>query len=181
LRSDARRNYDAVVTAARAAFAKNGVSASLDDIAKSAGVGPGTLYRHFPNREDLLAAALVDNMRAVSDMGEHLLGEDDPLDALRQWIRDLAHQVGTYGGLPDAVLAAAGKTATALGTDCDAMTQITAALLARAHASGGVRPEVTAEDLFVLINAFAWAADRRKHSVGETDQLFDILMRGITV
>jgi AcrR family transcriptional regulator len=77
LRADAQRNYDRIVQIACEAFSENGVHTSLDDIAKRAGVGAGTLYRHFPNRDCLLAAALVESRQSLDQIAEELLARDD--------------------------------------------------------------------------------------------------------
>src|SRR5918997_3877226 len=87
LRADARRNYERLLTAARAAFDEHGADASLDGIARRAGVGIGTLYRHFPTRSDLLAAVLRDEIEALSAAAERLLTSQAPGDALINWLR----------------------------------------------------------------------------------------------
>ncbi|MCW3820080.1 TetR/AcrR family transcriptional regulator [Micromonospora sp. DR5-3] len=166
LRADARRNRDAIVTTARELFGRAGVSASLDEIARCAGVGAGTLYRHFPTREDLVAAALVDNMAAMRERGTQLVASSDPFDAMRAWLVLLVEQISTYGGLPDAVLDAARQAGSALGTTCATMQQLTADLLRRAQHAGLVRDDVTAEDVFTLGNAIAWAVTRDRPADG---------------
>lgn len=96
-RADARRNYDAVIEAARAAFARYGVDTSIDEIARSAGVGNATLYRHFPTRDELISAALAENMAAVHKRGTELAGAEEPLTALREWLLATIAQISTYG------------------------------------------------------------------------------------
>src|SRR5262245_58081531 len=83
-RADARRNYEKLVVAAREAFAEDGTAASLEDIARRAGVGIGTLYRHFPTRQDLLEAAYVEEVEAISRSAEDL-AELPPWEALVVW------------------------------------------------------------------------------------------------
>src|SRR5215217_7437346 len=90
-RADARRNYDKLIAAARDAFAELGTSASLEEIARRAGVGIGTLYRHFPSRQDLLEAVYVEEVEEVCQSAEEL-GELPPWEALAAWL----HRVSRY-------------------------------------------------------------------------------------
>src|SRR5881227_1228774 len=101
MRADARRNYERLLAAARAAFAEHGVDASLDDIARSAGVGPGTLYRHFPTRHALLEAVLGDAQATLLAEAEKLATEPDPDAALLTWMRGLATHSRTFRGLAE--------------------------------------------------------------------------------
>lgn len=85
-RADAQRNRDLLVSIAREAFAQNGAGTSLDDIAKRAGVGPGTLYRHFPSREALLEAVYAAEVEKLAEAAERFGQELPPLEALRTWL-----------------------------------------------------------------------------------------------
>src|SRR5467141_444381 len=89
LRADAQRNYDVLVEAAHAEFSAHGAAAPLEDIARRAKVGIGTLYRHFPTRDDLLAKVLADNTAKILARGRALLEGDSPGEDLIQWIREL--------------------------------------------------------------------------------------------
>ena len=93
MRADARRNYERLLKVAAEAFAEHGEGASLDDIAKRAGVGSGTLYRHFPTRQALLEAAYVDRIEAVSARADEIAKELPPGEALVEWLNELC--VGT--------------------------------------------------------------------------------------
>src|SRR3954452_21187219 len=86
-RADARRNVERLIAVAREAFAENGADASLDDIARRAGVGPGTLYRHFPNRMPLMESVYRDNVEALCASASELLSAPSPGEALAQWMR----------------------------------------------------------------------------------------------
>ena len=86
MRADAQRNYDRIVEVASDAFAERGVLTSLDDIACRAGVGPGTLYRHFPTRDGLIAAALGDSLGRLEALSTRLTASDDPAAALDEWM-----------------------------------------------------------------------------------------------
>jgi AcrR family transcriptional regulator len=90
LRADAARNVERIVRAARAAFADDGPDVSLEEIARRAGVGSRTLYRHFPNKGDLVAALVADRFRRLAERAQAALGEEDPWQAFCQLIRDSA-------------------------------------------------------------------------------------------
>ncbi|SED19783.1 DNA-binding transcriptional regulator, AcrR family [Streptomyces sp. 3213] len=93
MRADARRNYERLLKVAAEAFAEHGENASLDDIAKRAGVGSGTLYRHFPTRQALLEAAYVDRIEALGTRADELAKERPPGEALAEWLYEVC--VGT--------------------------------------------------------------------------------------
>ncbi|MDM4762805.1 helix-turn-helix domain-containing protein [Galbitalea sp. SE-J8] len=99
-RADALRNYDALVAAARAAFAEQGSGASLEDIARRAGVGIGTLYRNFPTRADLAEAVYVEEVLQLAQAAERITGED-PWTALVHWLDRFVEYIGTKNVLLD--------------------------------------------------------------------------------
>ena len=103
-RADARRNYGQLIEQARLAFAEYGVDASLDEIARRAGVASGTLYRHFPTRLDLIEAVLAGQIAELADLGRGLLAAEDEFDALSTWLRATVRHALTYRGLSAAVL-----------------------------------------------------------------------------
>ncbi|WP_162940105.1 TetR/AcrR family transcriptional regulator [Gryllotalpicola protaetiae] len=177
LRADAQRNYDKIVQVATQAFAENGTGASLDDIACRAGVGPGTLYRHFPTRDALLAAALHGALTDLGDTARRLIAEPDAGEALDEWILELARHLRTYGGLPESIAIALQDPNSPLGTKCQPMRTGTDTLLARAKAAGAVRADVQASDLNALIGSLAWAAERR----GDSDAALQRLIRLATM
>jgi len=104
LRADAQRNRRRVLDAARAAFGRHGVTASLDDIARAAGVGPGTLYRHFPTRDRLVRAVIDDGLIGIRDMGVALLAEPDPAHALEAWLNAYVEQGSMFKGLAETLV-----------------------------------------------------------------------------
>jgi AcrR family transcriptional regulator len=85
-RADAQRNRECILKVAKQEFTRSGASASLEEIAKKAGVGPGTLYRHFPTREDLLVAVYESEMEKLAAAGQKLAGKMSPVEALRAWL-----------------------------------------------------------------------------------------------
>jgi len=176
LRADAQRNYDKIVKVAAEAFAERGTGASLDDIACRAGVGPGTLYRHFPTRDALLAAALRGALDELGETARRLLAEPDAGAALDEWMIELARHLRTYGGLPESIAAALQDPDSLLGTRCQPMRSGTKQLLERAKAAGAVRADVQASDLNALIGSLAWAAEQR----GDSDAALLRLLRLVT-
>jgi AcrR family transcriptional regulator len=109
MRADARRSRAKLLEAATAAFAEHGADAPLDDIARRAGVGIGTLYRHFPTRVDLQAAVYRSQVQTVCDAADELLVSNSPEQALLGWVRALAAYLVTKRGLAHALISAVGK------------------------------------------------------------------------
>ena len=179
LRADAQRNYDRIVQIACEAFSENGVQTSLDDIAKRAGVGAGTLYRHFPNRDCLLAAALVESRQGLDQSAAELLARDDAGEALNDWLIELARHLSSYDGLPDSVAEAVNDTTSPLTAPCSMMKDATAKLLERAQAEGAVRSDVKADDLFVFASSLAWAANKSGYSRDDLRRVLDLFVAGL--
>src|SRR5690606_17944092 len=106
MRADARRNYERIVRAASEAVARDGAEASLEAIARAAGVGSATLHRHFPSRWSLLQAVFTDRVRGLCDRAEELRTAPGPLEALRTWLREVAVYSTTTRGLAASILSA---------------------------------------------------------------------------
>jgi AcrR family transcriptional regulator len=145
LRADARRNHEAVLSAARTLFAEQGLEAQMPDVAKAAKVGVGTVYRHFPTKEDLIRALADDRFRRLAERAEEALDEDDAWEAFEGFIRFSAEiQVEdrglceVMGSRPDIMEAAA----EAAGLD-----ELSERLVKRAQRSGELRTDVTWEDV----------------------------------
>src|SRR5689334_892070 len=148
-RADARRNYEKVLAAAREAFAEGGESTALEEIARRAGVGIGTLYRHFPNRQALLEAVYVDEVEAVCRTAAEL--EDaDPWDALSQWLARLVAYMATKHALIGELTEYLDKDAELFATCRASLYGAGETLLARAQEAGVVREDVSVADLMQL-------------------------------
>lgn len=179
LRADARRNRDRLLAAARDAFAAHGASASLDDIARAAGVGNATLYRHFPSREALLDAVFRDRVQVLCDQAEALRSLPSAEDALATWLRALIAHVTTYRGVATWLMSAsAGQEGREdLPDSCQkAIRAAGASLLSRAQESRVVRPDVTAPQLLRLAHAIALATEE---TPGESGKLLALVMDGL--
>lgn len=160
LRADAQRNRDAILRAARAAFADKGIFAPIDRIATAAGIGNATLYRNFPTREDLLAAVIddsVDELLADSVVFER---EFDAEAALREWLYQLAWRLRIWQDLPTCVATAYADTTSPVQTMCGRLTERTGEFLDRFRRETGGAGAVTAGEVFELVTAVAWAIDR---------------------
>lgn len=177
LRADARRNRDRLLTAAGAAFRRHGVAASLDDIARSAGVGIGTLYRHFPTRNDLVAALVQVDLERVSALADEL-GADESADVLARWIDELVRHTVMYRGLAETVAATTGDTS-AFGRACERVHSAGGRLVKREQHRGIVRADVRPDDVIGLANAIASVTegdrDRRRRR-----RLIGLLIDGIS-
>jgi AcrR family transcriptional regulator len=175
-RADVRRNHERLLAAAGEAFLRHGVDASLNDIARRAGVGPATLYRHFPSREALLEALLVGRYNDLASQARDLLAEPSPRDALVAWLRVFTAHVTTYRGLATPVKAALLDETSALFSSCRGMKAAWQELLAHAQRAGAARADVDSMDVLRLANAVAWATDGRPD---ETDRLLSLVLDGI--
>jgi AcrR family transcriptional regulator len=178
MRADARRNYDALLTVARRVFAEHGADASLEDIARQAGVGIGTLYRHFPTRETLLDAVVRDRIAALSEEALHLLDSEDPGEALVTWLRGVIRHAATYRGLTAALMIHI-HDSDPLYSSCHTMQQTAEELLSRAQRAGVVRPEVASSDLFRLVNAIGWLSEQTPDRDGDLDRVLDLVINGV--
>ena len=179
LRADAQRNYDTIVRVASEAFAENGTQTSLDDIACRAGVGPGTLYRHFPTRDCLLAAALRDSLHELEDLSAMLVTAEDTGAALDQWLFQVASHLRTFGGLPDSVAQALRDEDSPLCISCAPLRSTTGTLLKRAQDAGTARAEAEANDVFALVASLAWAADRRRATDDDLKRMLALVTSGL--
>jgi AcrR family transcriptional regulator len=153
-RADARRNYDKLIAAARLAFTENGAEASLENIAKQAGVGIGTLYRHFPTRQALLEATYLEEVEALCNSALELNGLE-PWDAMVSWLDRFAEYAATKKALSAELLATLGTQSTVFKSCHSAIWAAGEPLVARAQESGAVRPDVTLNDVVRLVSGIA--------------------------
>ncbi|MGI8336367.1 TetR/AcrR family transcriptional regulator [Actinomadura scrupuli] len=133
-RADARRNFDALLAAARSAFTELGTDASLEEIARRAGVGIGTLYRNFPTREDLIESVYVAEVDALCRFGDEQ-ADADPWEALVAWLRQFMIYMGTKQALLDGL----NRDSSAFRACRDALYESGEPLLARAQEAGAAR------------------------------------------
>jgi AcrR family transcriptional regulator len=177
MRADARRNYEQLVEQAKIAFAEFGADASLDEIARRAGVASGTLYRHFPTRLDLIETVLAEQMAELVDLGRGLLTAEDEFDALATWLRATLTHGLTYRGLSAAVMNSALDRENGLVSTWHAqLFDVGAALLARARQAGVVVADADEADVLRMVGAIAWAA---QDNTARADRLLALLLNGL--
>jgi AcrR family transcriptional regulator len=152
-RADARRNFDALLAAAREAFAENGTKASLEDVARRAGVGIATLYRNFPTRQDLFDSVYVDEVDALCrSAGE--LAELGPWEALAAWLKRFVDYVGTKRALHEAL----NRDSEMFRSCRGAIYAAGGPLLRRAQDAGEARANISFDDTLRLINGITGIA-----------------------
>ncbi|MEN3263172.1 helix-turn-helix domain-containing protein [Pseudonocardia sp.] len=175
LRADARRNRERVLAAADEAFADHGFGVPLDEIAAAAGVGPGTVYRHFPTKEALFEAVSLARVQDVVDDARARADAADPGSAFEGFLARLAEEAGRKRDLPDA-LAGAGShgIAGAVAELHDAL----GVLLARGQAAGAVRGDITVPDLVALLKGLLHTV-RTDPEPGLRQRVFAVLRDGL--
>lgn len=186
MRADARRNHQRLLTEARTTFAAQGTNASLEDIARRAGVGIGTLYRHFPNRQALLSAVFEDTVAGLLTKAKAHLEAAQPCAALVAWLRDIVTHAGEYRGLSRALMTVsytatpgAEEDTSDLARCCAPIREAGEALLKRAQAAASVRDDVSIGDLLQLTNAIALAAEETPDDPELADRLLTLTLRGL--
>ncbi|MFI8289036.1 TetR/AcrR family transcriptional regulator [Streptomyces sp. ms191] len=180
MRADARRNHERLLAEARASFAEHGTDASLEDVARRAGVGIGTLYRHFPNRDALMSAVFQEALAALLQRSHDLAEAEDPCRALVEWLRALITHAGEYRGLARALMSASYDGSSALSRCSVPLREAGERLLARARAAGTVQDDVSIGDLMQLTNAIALAAEQTPEDTGLADRLLMLTLRGLS-
>ena len=147
-RADALRNRERVLEAAKAVFSAGGSDASLEAVAREAGVGIGTLYRHFPTREALYEAVYRREVEQLGELAEQLKSEAAPVEALRRWLRANVEFVATKKGMAAALALAAGPPPSELTAfSYERLTMAIGTLLARAVEAGEIRDDIGPGDL----------------------------------
>ena len=178
LRADARQNRAQLISAATVAFAEKGADAPLEDIARRAGVGIGTLYRHFPSRLDLQAAVFRTQVRTVCDRGDALLATDAPQEAFAAWASAVTGYLVTKRGLSRALIDAVGVESELITSCWMTMRETTERLLENAQRAGVIRSDVTGTDVMRLLHGVAVSSER---DPDRTDLLLSVMLDGLAV
>ncbi|WP_329568407.1 MULTISPECIES: TetR/AcrR family transcriptional regulator [unclassified Streptomyces] len=157
-RADVQRNRAALLETAQRHFLQHGVGTSLEAVAKEAGVGPGTLYRHFPTREALLAAVLQTRSEELVARQADIEQLGDAAEALEQWLRAMEDYFSAFSGLPEPLMAAARaqEPDNPLTIPCDILIAATDEHVQAAQSAGHVRAGVRGYDLFLAACSTAW-------------------------
>ncbi|MFJ3666016.1 TetR/AcrR family transcriptional regulator [Streptomyces sp. NPDC090106] len=180
MRADARRNHERLLAEARAAFAAHGAEASLEDVARRAGVGIGTLYRHFPNRDALLGAVFEDAVTQLLARARELSRAPDPCSALVTWLGEMITHAGEYRGLARALMSVSRDGSSALARCSDPIREAGQTLLTRAQQAGAVRESVAITDLLQLTHAIALAAEENPEDDRLAARLLHLTWQGLT-
>ncbi|NEB80866.1 TetR/AcrR family transcriptional regulator [Streptomyces sp. SID14478] len=178
-RSDARRNYARVLAAAETEVAAHGAQASLERIAREAGVGSATVRRHFSTRRALLNAVFAERVRALCERAQVLGSEDDTRTALQTWLRELLAYSVAARGLADA-LSYEPLGDDGAGDSCAAVIEAAGSpLLRRAVADGSVRGDVTVHDLVTLVVGIALATEHHSDPAAQAERVFRLAIEGL--
>jgi len=179
LRADARRNRDRVLEAARAAFGAEGSEVSLDEIARRAGVGPGTVYRHFPTKEALFEAVVFDRIGELVAEAGALSDDPDPGRAFSSFVERLAREGALKRDLVEAL--ASGGIHLQLGEApiLRALTDVLAELLHRAQRAGAVRSDISVDDVMAVLTGTAFAICHSGADAEQTRRLLAIMYDGL--
>jgi AcrR family transcriptional regulator len=175
-RADARRNYDRIVEVARVVFTERGGDAPLDEIAKRAGVGPGTLYRHFPHRQALLEAVYLTGLERLCERAYKLRDEQEPFQALVAWCRAFLDYAAEKRGLMVALLAIMDRGSEFIQGCRAAVQEASGALLVPAQEAGLLRADLLPADIPRLIHAVAVASETAPEA---SERLFDVVIEGL--
>ncbi|GHE79911.1 TetR family transcriptional regulator [Amycolatopsis deserti] len=176
-RADARENRDAILAVARRALAES-PEISLNAIAKLAGVGNATLYRHFPTRESLVLAVYGRDVEEIREVAGRLLAERSPSEALREWMREFARCVLTRRGLAGALRLATGADRAQFAGTYQAMADALGELLAANERAGTVRPGLDPEIVLLALGSL-WQLDPDGDWRKQADGIIDLLMAGL--
>jgi AcrR family transcriptional regulator len=179
-RADAIRNRERVLEAAKAVFSAGGPDASLEAVAKTAGVGIGTLYRHFPTREALFEAVYRREVQQLADLAEQLKDEADPVEALRHYMRCNVEFVATKKGMSAVLALAAYKNAELFSFSYDQLRKSVGELLDRAVAAGDIREDIGPEDLLRALVGMCYKHDQPGWQASVL-RLVDVFVDGLRV
>ena len=159
-RADAVRNRERLLEAAKVVFSAGGPDASLEAVARRAGVGIGTLYRHFPTREALFEAVYRREVEQLADLAEQLKSAPSPAEALRLWLRSNVEFVATKKGMSQALALAAHSSSELVAYSYERLTRAVGALLDRAVTAGEIRDDIGPEDILRALIGMCYMHDQ---------------------
>lgn len=179
MRADARENREKLLHAASERFASGGPDVSLEAIARTAGVGIGTLYRHFPTREALIEAVYRNEVDQLCSAAGELLVERSPVDALAEWMERFVAYATTKRGLAGALKTVAASQSDLFPTTRERQLQAIGQLLDAGIAAGRIRPDVSAEDVLTSMNAVWTIAAEGEQWATQARRVLRLLMDGL--
>ena len=161
-------------------FSAGGPEASLEAVARTAGVGIGTLYRHFPTREALFEAVYLREVQQLADLAEQLKQQAQPVEALRQWMRSIVKFVATKKGMSTALALAAYKNSELFSYSFNQLTRSVRSLLDRAIAAGEIRADISPEDLLRALIGMCYMHDQPGWQTSVL-RLVDVFIDGLRI
>jgi AcrR family transcriptional regulator len=180
MRADARRNRDRIVEVAREVFREQGYDASLDEVAKRAGVGAGTLYRHFPTRENLLDAIMQSWVDRVDEAAAKVLAhEGPPREVLLAWFTAYVALISLHKGGPAKITSAMGDPASPITHKCQVLAGASDRVLARLRDEGALRPDVDTVHVCRLVGGVAAVADQGGLDEATVRPLLEVVADGL--
>jgi AcrR family transcriptional regulator len=180
LRADAQRNYDKLVAAAREVFAERGAEGSLDEIAKRAGVGPGTLYRHFPTRDDLIDALMRDwSARVLADSEAAVEAGLPARETLERWFTDLIRHLTLHRGAAAKLSAAFDDPSSPIYRKCQMLADANERVVGHLTQTHELRDNVESRQVMRLVSGIATVADASGISGEEVAPMLGIVIDGI--
>jgi AcrR family transcriptional regulator len=178
-RADALRNRERLIDVAKQAFAEIGANVSLEEIARRAGVGIGTLYRHFPTRDDVIAAVYRREVTQLADAAKRLLETRPAGEALHEWLRLFVDYIATKKVIAPALASMTGGTSALYESSIDLLKTAVAELVGRAIEAGDIRSDVEPFDLVQALAGVAMGVSTSPDWEARTLRLIDILMDGL--
>jgi AcrR family transcriptional regulator len=178
LRADSARNRQLLIDAAKAGFSEVGLNVSLEEIARRAGVGIGTLYRHFPSREAVVEAVYRREVEQLAEAVPHLLETSPAGEALHKWMHLFVDYIATKRVIAPSLGAAAGRTSTLYATSAELITGAISTLVKRAVGNGDVRKDIDPSDLLRALVGVSYG-NPDKGWEASARRLVDILMDGL--
>ncbi len=180
LRADAQRNYDKLVAAAREVFAERGAEGSLDEIAKRAGVGPGTLYRHFPTRDDLIDALMRDWTERVAADSVAAVEADVPArEMLERWFADLVKHMTLHRGAAAKLSAAMDDPSSPIYRKCQMLGEANDRVITHLIDTHALRDGVESRQVQRLVSGVATIVDQAELDPEQAQPMLDIVIDGI--
>ena len=181
LRADAARNRARVLAAAQEAFAAEGLAVPLDEIARRAGVGAGTVYRHFPTKEALFEAVILDRLRRFVDHARKLATAEDPGAAFMEFLHRLVAGAASSKDLADALAGANLTSAELIVATKRDMSRAGEALLVRAQEAGAIRADIGMDEVMALFTGTTLALHQQPADEALRERVFAVIRDGLLV
>lgn len=180
MRADAQRNRERIVEVAREVFREQGYDASLDEVAKRAGVGPGTLYRHFPTRENLVDAIMHEWVARVEEAADKALAhEGSARDLLLRWFEEYVALISLHKGGPAKITSAMGDPESPIRHKCQVLRSAGDRVIERLRSDGALRDGVDTLQVSRLVGGVATVADRSELDPAEVRPLLEVVADGL--